>query len=151
MLNRGSGKRVRRQRVFTKAQGNIVVAQRLAFSRSPGEEEQDKPDKACSHCQMVKSPRQGCRLQRGVGLPESVTTNERRATQKGPIEISVRRFANKARSGSPRMTARRAEQTRRLANRTHTKTCLHATAAQRFSVQPRPWRGQTRYMAQAFP
>ena len=82
----------------------MIAAERLAFSRSPGEEEQDKPDKACSHCQMVKSPRQGCRLQRGVGLPESVTTNERRATQKGPIEISVRRFANKARSGSPRMT-----------------------------------------------
>ena len=47
---------------------DLAVAQRIAFSRSPGEEEQDKPGKAPSYYEMVKSPRQGCRLQRGVGL-----------------------------------------------------------------------------------
>ena len=80
------------------------ATQRIAFSRSPGEEEQDKPGIAPSYYEMVKSPRQDCRLQRGVGLPESVATNERRTKREWAIEILARRFVNQVPGDSPRMT-----------------------------------------------
>jgi len=43
-------------------------------------------------------------LQRGVGLPESVATNERRTKREWAIEILARRFVNQAPGDSPRMT-----------------------------------------------
>ena len=78
----------------------------------------------------------------GVGLPKSVATNERRTMRKGVIEKDKRRFVNQARGGSHRMTARRVEQARRLVNRTHTKLCCHATAAQRLAFSRSPGGGE---------